>query len=89
MHQHSAAADVIGVVPFDLKVVGRLRMLTQLVLDLLDYHIFAVEQLKPVAGPQMTRLCPAFDGNPERMIGCADYLLVIDGEDMKSLQNVH
>ena len=78
MHQHRFFADIIGVEILNFKVVGYLQVLKDLMLYLLDNHIFAIDQHKNIARTKLASRCPALDRRVERMPISADNLFTVN-----------
>ena len=77
MHQHTGLGHIIGVVVRDLEIVNLDRAFQQFVLNLLDDHIFAVDEDKDISGTEVYSVRPALGGGIERMTGCANNFLVV------------
>ncbi len=77
MHQYACIGDIIGMVILDLEVIDLNGAFQNLVLDLLDYNIFTVDQYLNITGAELTGIGPAFDGRIERVWRRADDFLAV------------
>ena len=62
----------------DLEVINCYGNFQDLVLNLLDNNILAVDKNKNITGSEMNCVCPALDRRIERMGGCCNDLLTVD-----------
>ena len=60
-------SDIISMIVFNLKVICCLRTFQQLMLDLFDNNILAVEHDEDITGSEVNCACPTLDRRIERM----------------------
>lgn len=82
MDQNARACYKVCVVILDMEIVDSDWCFENLVLNLLNNYILAVDQNQYVAGTELCRLSPSFDGGVERMSGCCyNFFLVHENMD--------
>lgn len=78
MHQHTVVRNIIGMIILDLEVIDLDRAFEQLMLDLFDNDIFAIDEDENVTGAEVRRVRPALGGTVERMRRRSNDLLAVN-----------
>ena len=69
-------SDIISMIVFNLKVVCCLWTFKQLMLNLFDNDILAIEHDENITGSEVNCACPTLDRRIERMHRCTGNLLI-------------
>ena len=78
MHQYTGFGHIISMVILNMEVVDFDRRLQNLMLDLFNNDIFAVDQNQNITGTEVNCLCPALDRGIEGMRGRSNDLLAVN-----------
>ena len=78
MHQHTGFGNIISMVILNMEVVDFDRRLQNLMLDLFNNDIFAVDQNQNITGTESYCICPTLYGGIEGVAGSCDNFLTID-----------
>ena len=84
MHQHPIIGYIIGMIVLDLEVIDLDGAFEQLVLDLFDDNIFAVDTDENVTRAEVRCIRPALDRTIERVRRRSNNFLAFD-ENMRQL----
>ncbi len=77
MHQNAGIGNIICMIILNLEIIYLNWCFQDLVLNLLNNDIFAIDQNQNIAGTEVNRIRPALDGGVEGVAGCGYDLLAV------------